>query len=569
VVPTIRAARFFAALSALLSAVFFFPCFGNAQKASVAGLIGLVSSQEEGRMEGVLVSAKRDGSTITTTVVSDSQGRFSFPRNRLEGGEYSLTIRATGYEMDPVKLHLTSSKTATADLKLHKTQNLSAQLTSAEWLMSAPGTDEQKNVLLGCVICHTVERIFRSHHSADEFAQVRQRMGTYYEGTLPERPQLNPPRPAPVAGTPPIPSRFTPAEFQYMSTINLSSAPQWQYPLKTTPRPTGKATRVIFTQYDLPRKFAMPHDVVVGSDGMVWYSDHAQQYLGRLDPKTGAVVEYPLPVLKPGIATGLHFLELDPDGNLWMSMGVQGGVARFDRKTQQFQTWKMPISREGEYPNAFTLLLGYLTVDGKVWLGEPAAGRIQRLDAHSGEWDREIIQPYRDIPKDSPMAAQSHLFYDTYADSRKNVYLTDISSGYIEKIDAKTLKVTAYQTPTPDSGPRRAHMDKQDRLWFGEYSGNKIGMFDTKTEQFQEWELPTPFSGPYDAVLDKDGYVWTGGMTTDRVTRLNPKTGEMVDYLLPRRTNIRRVEVDNSANPVAFWVGDNHGSSILKLEPLQ
>ena len=33
-------------------------------------------------MEGVLVSAKKDGSTITTTVVSDEQGRIAFlPRN--------------------------------------------------------------------------------------------------------------------------------------------------------------------------------------------------------------------------------------------------------------------------------------------------------------------------------------------------------------------------------------------------------------------------------------------------------------------------------------------------------
>jgi virginiamycin B lyase len=39
--------------------------------------------------------------------------------------------------------------------------------------------------------------------------------------------------------------------------------------------------------------------------------------------------------------------------------------------------------------------------------------------------------------------------------------------------------------------------------------------------------------------------------------------------LLPRFTNIRRVFVDNSTNPVTFWVGNNHSASIVKLEPLQ
>ena len=40
-------------------------------------------------MEGVLVSAKKAGSSITVTVVTDAQGRFSFPANRVEPGQYT------------------------------------------------------------------------------------------------------------------------------------------------------------------------------------------------------------------------------------------------------------------------------------------------------------------------------------------------------------------------------------------------------------------------------------------------------------------------------------------------
>jgi virginiamycin B lyase len=58
-------------------------------------------------------------------------------------------------------------------------------------------------------------------------------------------------------------------------------------------------------------------------------------------------------------------------------------------------------------------------------------------------------------------------------------------------------------------------------------------------------------------------------MLNDRVTRLNPATGELINYLLPRSTNIRRVFVDNSTTPVTFWVGNNHGASIVKVEPLE
>jgi virginiamycin B lyase len=69
----------------------------EAQTQSPSALAGKVTSQEEGAMEGVLVSAKRAGSTMTITVVSDAQGQYSFPRDRLDPGKYSVAIRAVGY----------------------------------------------------------------------------------------------------------------------------------------------------------------------------------------------------------------------------------------------------------------------------------------------------------------------------------------------------------------------------------------------------------------------------------------------------------------------------------------
>ena len=93
-------------------------------------------------------------------------------------------------------------------------------------------------------------------------------------------------------------------------------------------------------------------------------------------------------------------------------------------------------------------------------------------------------------------------------------------------------------------------------------------MLDTRSGKIQEWSLPTPFESPYDVVLDKNGEFWTGNMTTDRITRLNTKTGDMTSYLLPDSTNVRRVDVDNSTNPITFWVGNNNGASLVRLEPL-
>src|SRR5262245_23824433 len=116
--------------------------FGAGQS-HAQGLTGQVTSAEEGALEGVVVSAKKQGSNITVSVVTNAQGRFTFPAARLEPGQYAISARATGYNLEgPNAANVTAGQNATADLKLRKTRDLSRQLTNAEWMMSAPGTDD-------------------------------------------------------------------------------------------------------------------------------------------------------------------------------------------------------------------------------------------------------------------------------------------------------------------------------------------------------------------------------------------------------------------------------------------
>src|SRR4051812_4771707 len=111
-------------------------------------LTGTVTSGEEGRMEGVLVSAKSDHRPITITVVTGNSGSYSFPRDRLQLGSYQVMVRAAGYEVDqPARATVSKGGTATLDLKLRKTADVSLQLTSAEWLMSIPGSEQDKATL--------------------------------------------------------------------------------------------------------------------------------------------------------------------------------------------------------------------------------------------------------------------------------------------------------------------------------------------------------------------------------------------------------------------------------------
>jgi streptogramin lyase len=518
-------------------------------------LAGQVTSAEEGPMEGVIVSAKKPGSTITVSVISNAQGRYAFPAARLEPGSYKIEIRAVGFELNgALTAEVAAGSSSAADLKLRKTRNLSKQLTNTEWMMSVPGTEDDKLQLINCVSCHTVERIMKSTYNADEFVQVITRMNGYAQVSQPIKPQRRVDQERASN-----PERFRKAA-EFLATVNLSEAPRWGYELKTLPRVKGRGTNVIITEYDLPRATIEPHDVIV-SNGSVWYSNFGEQYLGRLDPKTGKHAEYKMEEFKKGFPTGNLDVGTDKDGNIWLGMMYQGAIAKFDPTAETFQYFRPAPERDRD-----NLQLNMVTtnshVDGKVWGNDAGSQNIFRLDLETGKF--EEFDPLAAMPS----GRAGHSFYDVRADSQNNVYLTEYQKNNLARIDAKTGKFTFYQVPTSLSRNRRGRIDDQDRFWFAQYRGNKITMFDTKAEKFQEFALPTKFTNPYDVVVDKNGEAWTGGMASDRVVRLNTSSGQAVEYPLPRDTNMRRMFVDNSTTPPTFWVGSNHGASIVKVEPL-
>jgi virginiamycin B lyase len=534
----------------------------TAQAQAPAALTGQVASSEEGAMEGVLVSAKKDGSTITVTVVSDAQGNYSFPASKLEPGQYSIRIRAIGYDVDrPAAVAVPAQQPAKLDLKLRKTEDLAAQMSNGEWLTSFPGTDQQKNAMLGCIGCHTLERVARSTHKPDDFINITlPRMQGYVNQSIPAAPQLRKgERRMEERGDQRVQVYRTAADF--LSRVNLSSGPQWTFALKTLPRPKGRATRVVITEYDLPRETIQPHDVVLDADGIAWYSSFGEQFLGRLDPKTGKATEYPVPMHKPGFPTGFLGLRLDKAGDLWLGNMYQATIVKFERKTETFKFWTLPSEQNIDAAQVNMVSPQFSHVDGKVWSQNNGFAGVHRLDLATGKI--ETWEPFKDAPKGEP-----HNIYDVVPDSQNNAFFTDFRQKHIGRIDAKTGEVKLFAILTPNPALRRGQMDAQDRLWFGEYRGDKIGVFDTRTERFTEWAMPTRWTNPYDVVLDKNDEAWTGSMLNDRVVRLDTRSGEFTEYLLPRSTNIRRVFVDNSTSPVTFWVGSNHGASIIKLEPL-
>jgi streptogramin lyase len=519
-----------------------------------AVLTGTVSSDAEGNMEGVVVTARKPGSIVQVSVTTDAQGRYAFPENRLEPGEYTISIRAAGYDISsPSNAIVDPESSTTTDIKLNKTKNLASQLTNAEWMMSIPGTEEQKAMLLNCVGCHTIERIMRSTHDSDEWTQVITRMMGYGAVSQPIKPQ--PMLDRARAGTPEQYRKMA----DYLATINLSSGDHWQYELKTLPRPKGRDTRAIITEYDMVRPTTEPHDILVDGEGNVWYSDFGEMFIGKFDPKALKLTEYPIKKFKDKAPTGLLSIHFDHVGKIWFDTMYQGSLGCLDPKTGEISYY--PLAAEFNDDRVQLNFTGlHHEVDGKVWTKSVGTQHIFRVDLATNKW--ESFHPTDQLPD-----VKNATIYEVMSDSRNNLWMAEFTEGHLGKIDAKTTEVTWYALPTTHARARRLEIDDQDRVLVAEYRASKVALFDTRAKTFTEYALPE-YTFPYRADFDKNGEIWASTMSTDRVVRFDPKTGHAVQYLMPSDTNMRTVFIDNSSTPVTFWVGSNHDHRIVKVEPL-
>jgi streptogramin lyase len=536
-------------------------------------LAGTVTSREEGKMEGVVVNARRAGANFTVSVVTDAQGRYTFPQSHLDPGTYTVTIRAAGYELSgPATASVEANHTAALNLGLQKAKDLLPQLTSVEIAMSLPGDgntiDRFVHQRLSCAYCHTYNRIVKSRHSADEWVSVINRMASYYpdgcassdhgrggchkKGWSDRFAKESTWGLGAGLGQTARPG-FDKVELgQFLATINLSGGKtQLPYELKTLPRPNGKATRVIITQYDFPRKNTVSHEMDLDSKGTVWYTDENEPFLGTLDPKTGMFSEYRVSSVA-GVTDdilSLRDLTFDPNDNVWFPLRTANGdvLSKFDVKTKEVAT--VPDFRSGQF---------ITNGDGSVWVAH--GNQFTRINPTTMR-----VEARYDWTKAANRPEDACCSYQGGIDPRGNGYMG--VANYVVVLDGKTGAMRFVPIPTKWSLPRRGRVDTQGHYWFAEYLGDRIGMYDG-TDIVREWPV-RKWSTPYvTSVPDRKGYVYAASNTAERVIRLDPKTGEVVEYLMPTQFDSKKIAVHPAKDHTEIWMSNTRNAQLVRLEPL-
>ena len=86
-----------------------------------------------------------------------------------------------------------------------------------------------------------------------------------------------------------------------------------------------------FKEFPLPNAKSHPYALGIATDHSLWYSSESRDVIGRLDPVTGKVVEYPMPYAD----NGMRDFFLDADGHMWYGSPPNNRVGYFYLSTRQ------------------------------------------------------------------------------------------------------------------------------------------------------------------------------------------------------------------------------------------
>jgi virginiamycin B lyase len=292
------------------------------------------------------------------------------------------------------------------------------------------------------------------------------------------------------------------------------------YPVKGRPAAVlvpGPA-KVSMTAWKAATPGARPHDPLAAKDGSLWYTGQMANVLGRVDPKTGKVKEYPLKTAH----SGPHGLVEDPQGNIWYTGNTGSLIGKLDPKTGEVTEYKTP-----ETGDPHTILLDK---SGILWFTMQNANRIGRLDPKNGEM--KLLTPPTEKSRPYGMAF----------DSKGNLFVVQFGVNKVARVDTKTLEIKEYTLPDAASRPRRVAITGDDMVWYADYSRGYLGKLDPSTGKVTEYPSPSgPKSAPY-GISAINNVLWYSESETEpnTIVRFDPKTEKFQSWAIPGGGNIVR-----------------------------
>jgi virginiamycin B lyase len=250
-----------------------------------------------------------------------------------------------------------------------------------------------------------------------------------------------------------------------------------------------------FFKRDLPDD-AGPHNLIVGSDGIVWYAGNLAGYIGRYDPDTDRIDKIPMP---DSAARDPHTLVFDEgERHIWFT--VQGGnfVGRLDTEDRSVDLIEVPTPRARPYGIK-------IADDGTPWIVLFGTNKLASVDPQTLELTEHEIPASGARPRRLEITGDGRIWY------------ADFSRGFDEWALPSGDRARAYGMAS----------DEQGRVWVVEtgVSPNQLVGFDTDAKEiFSVTAIPSGAG----AVRHMDYHMPTAGIWfgTDENTLGRARIGE-------------------------------------------
>ena len=253
-----------------------------------------------------------------------------------------------------------------------------------------------------------------------------------------------------------------------------------------------------------------PHDPAVAPDGAVWYTGQASSRLGRLDPGTGEVRNYPLRPdnTKLPYGVGPHGLIADKDGYIWYAGQLDGHLGKLDPKTGMVTKYKIPNpSAGGPHTPIFDK-------NGTLWFTMQQGNMVGRLTPGTGEI-KLVTMP---IANSEP--------YGLVLNSKGVPFFTQLMGNRIGRLDPATGRTKEWMSPSGARSQPYAITASGRIVWYveGNANPNMLVRFDPATEKFQTWPiLPSGGGTVRHVVVGPDGSLWLADSEIDTITKVEIK----------------------------------------------
>ncbi len=308
--------------------------------------------------------------------------------------------------------------------------------------------------------------------------------------------------------------------------------------------------QVKITEWLVPTLGSRPHDPLAAADGSIWWTGQYADKLGRLDPRTGAMKEFPLPP-----RSGPHGLIEDAAGNIWYTAISGNYIGKLDPRTGQVSQYPVAAAE----PSARGPHTPIFDQKGTLWF-TLQSGHVGRLVPATGEM-KIVAAP-------SGKAAYP---YGIKVNSQGVPWYVDFRGNRVASVDPVTMAIKEYPLPDPAARPRRIAITPDDVIWYTDYARGYLGRFDPKTGAVKEWLSPGGReSAPY-GIAATGNIIWysESGVRPNTLVRFDPATERFQTWAIPSGGGvIRHMMATRTGNLVLACSGVNR-VALVEVQPAE